>query len=285
MLYSAPTLADRKWDRLAEFVSSPKFQYGRRIFVLDFDGTTAPIVDLPSQAAPDPVMKIVFNRLVAKSSLAILSGRPVDFLRHRLAFLSDAVKPNDVLLFGHYGLERTTIGSVDSQVARIIPEELEELSDLKQRWLANPVPEIYFEDKGYSCAFHFRNSVEYKEQLFDWIDKNLEQRGLVARLGKMVVEVVPSSSPTKVSIIREFAKQYDSVVFAGDDLGDLDSFIELERERDLGLSRFSILVEGGFETPPELLVSCDLKVESPMKLALVLDRMVNRLPKEASELS
>lgn len=280
MLYSVLTSADKKWERLAEFASSMKLQFGRRVFVLDFDGTVAPIVDLPSDAAVDPTMVVVMQRLIEVSDLVILSGRTLEFLRGRLSFLHNESAQGNVRLYGHYGLVSSTLDGSNFETESLDPTELKELYELKQRWLANPVSEIFFEDKGYSCAFHYRNAVGYKDQLLDWIADNVTTKCLVPRPGKMVVEVLPTSSPSKVSVIRSLSRKYDSIVFAGDDLGDLDAFAEIERERDLGLSRFSVLVEGGFETPPELLVSCDFKVESPTKLALLLDRIRDSLQTE-----
>lgn len=278
MLCSVRTLLDSKWQRLSEFASNEPFQSGKAIFVLDFDGTIAPIVPIPAQAVPDPLMASVLMRIVERASLIVLSGRPVEFLRARLSYLRQSSFSDRIRLYGHYGLESIALDEEEVRVTPLNSNEMNDLAELRKRWLLNPVSEIYFEDKGYSCAFHYRNAISFKDELFDWIEQNVLSNGLVARAGKMVVEVMPCSAPTKVSVVRALSNSYDSIIFAGDDLGDLAVFEHIALESRSGLSRLSVLVKGGLETPGPLLSVSDLQVESPTELALVLNSILKKLP-------
>ncbi|MGH8991943.1 MAG: trehalose-phosphatase, partial [Acidimicrobiia bacterium] len=74
--------------------------------VVDFDGTLAPIVDDPAQARPLPGAVSALGRLAVRlARVAVVSGRPVDFLRRYLP-------PPGPDLFGQYGLERLEAGRV-----------------------------------------------------------------------------------------------------------------------------------------------------------------------------
>src|ERR687888_1142416 len=81
---------------LDPFVAHPD----RSAVIVDFDGTLAPIVADPPAAAPLPEAAAILGRLARRfGRVAVVSGRPVEFLRTRL--------PVDGLaLFGQYGIER-----------------------------------------------------------------------------------------------------------------------------------------------------------------------------------
>jgi len=70
----------------------------RAAVIVDFDGTLAPIVADPPAARPLPEAAATLGRLTrCFGRVAVVSGRPVDFLRQHL--------PVDGLtLFGQYGI-------------------------------------------------------------------------------------------------------------------------------------------------------------------------------------
>jgi trehalose 6-phosphate phosphatase len=58
------------------------------VFV-DFDGTLAPIVDIPEEARPLPGAAAVLGRLADRyARVAVISGRPVAFLVEHLGSLA-----------------------------------------------------------------------------------------------------------------------------------------------------------------------------------------------------
>ncbi|HEU5107386.1 MAG TPA: trehalose-phosphatase, partial [Micromonosporaceae bacterium] len=89
----APAAADR-WAETAGRAA------GCHLF-FDFDGTLAPIADDPADVWPAPgVVAAMAELSQLVGHVAIVSARPVDFLRTRFAEL-----PQDIDLYGLYGLE------------------------------------------------------------------------------------------------------------------------------------------------------------------------------------
>ncbi len=72
----------------------------RWTFVIDFDGTLAPIVDVPSEATPAPGALEAVAELAQVCEVALLSGRALDDLEERLGQL-----PPGLLLVGGHGSE------------------------------------------------------------------------------------------------------------------------------------------------------------------------------------
>ena len=261
------------WNRLSELIGNLVRSTGRTQFILDFDGTIAPIVPVPSQARLDPIILAVLPRICETADLTILSGRPAEFLVDQLSFLKSAKNAANIRIFGHYGLESVDI--FGHLLSRFEPDpgEVVLLDQMKQIWLNSPIPGILFEDKGYSIAFHFRNAQDQRALLLDWIDLNLPTHGLAIRPGKMVYEVAPGSAPTKETTVMAAISGHKRAIFAGDDYGDMGVFQLFRESQATGLKTISILVQGGFETPPELLSICDIAVPNSAMLGFVLDRI------------
>ena len=261
------------WNRLSELTGDLVRSTGPTQFILDFDGTIAPIVPVPSQARLDPIILAVLPRICETADLTILSGRPAEFLVDQLSFLKSAKNAANIRIFGHYGLESVDI--FGHLLSRFEPDpgEVVLLDQMKQIWLNSPIPGILFEDKGYSIAFHFRNAQDQRALLLDWIDLNLPTHGLAIRPGKMVYEVAPGSAPTKETTVMAAISGHKRAIFAGDDYGDMGVFQLFRESQATGLKTISILVQGGFETPPELLSICDIAVPNSAMLGFVLDRI------------
>ncbi len=267
------TLPADYWAPLFRALGKLDLQGGHLEVVLDFDGTLAPIVAIPSRAEADPDIHAVLPRIMADGTLTVISGRPVTFLVEKLAFLASLPGSDRVTFYGHYGLEACDLAGNAIASWHLDPSELELLDELRASWLAEPIAGVLFEDKINSLALHFRNAPDAREELLDWLEMNLPTRGLMIRPGKMVYEVTPVSSPSKESIVERVASRGSVAVFAGDDVGDAGVFRLFNAQRAKGLARLSILVKGGFETPPELLSLCDIAVPGPKELAWVLDQI------------
>ena len=71
----------------------------RAALFVDFDGSLAPIVDDPASAVPLPAAVDACTRLAARlGRVAVVSGRPVAFVRHHLPDPA-------IVVVGEYGLE------------------------------------------------------------------------------------------------------------------------------------------------------------------------------------
>jgi trehalose 6-phosphate phosphatase len=178
----------------------------------DFDGTLAPIVAEPEQAALRALTRRLLAALARLYPCVVISGRAVRDVERRLAGLPLRA------VIGNHGLEpwRAT----------------DELRREVERWkalLAGPLaalPGVTIEDKTYSLALHYRRSRRKKEA----------RQGLVRALGalgevrviggKQVVNVLPLGAPHKgVALERERDRLgCDTAFFLGDDETDEDVF-------------------------------------------------------------
>lgn len=246
-------------------------------FIFDFDGTLAPIVETPSEARMHPLFVPLLRRIISSYDLAIVSGRPIDFLLEQFKFLASQTSNFRVRLFGHYGFESSDLEGLSIE-RRVIPAgELGELEEFRNRWKRMSFPEVAFEDKGVSFGLHYRGAPQIRQPLGAWISQELAQlQGLIIRPGKMVFEVAPASMPSKEVVVNELLSFTPRVVFSGDDYGDLGVF-RLLRLDNYSKRCLSILVANSSETPDELAETCDLKTQSPGELALVIDRLLGLL--------
>jgi trehalose-phosphatase len=83
-------------DALRRHIGDPR----RWTIVLDFDGTLAPIVDHPDDAAPAPGALEAIAELAEVCEVAVLSGRALDDLEARMGEV-----PQNLLLVGGHGSE------------------------------------------------------------------------------------------------------------------------------------------------------------------------------------
>jgi trehalose 6-phosphate phosphatase len=89
--------------------------------------------------------------------------------------------------------------------------------------------------------------------------------------GKMVLELVPADRPMKGGAVERLARErgLDAVLFAGDDVADIDAFEALDRLSDEGMLTLRVAVRGP-ETPEELVGRADLAVDGPGGLVELL---------------
>jgi trehalose 6-phosphate phosphatase len=124
----------------------------RWTWVLDFDGTLAPIVDHPDAARPAPGAAEAVAALAEVCEVALLSGRSLDDLVERLG----GIPPRVLLIGGHGSEARAPDGSrialTDLEVAA---EVLGELADRLDREV-DPADGWMIERKSTSVAVHHR---------------------------------------------------------------------------------------------------------------------------------
>lgn len=225
--------------------------------LLDFDGTLSDIVARPELAAPVEGTHDALRRLVSRYRLVgILTGR-------RSAEVADRLRDLDGLrFFGLYGLE----GVPTPPVA---PETVE-----RARAAAVAVPAAWVEDKGGSLAVHYRQAPDPRSARASLVGP-LTDVAAGAHLevieGKMVIELVPPGRPMKGGAIERLVdeERLEAVLYAGDDLADLDAFDALDRLRGRGALSVKVAVRGA-ETPPELIAGADLVADLPAGLVRLL---------------
>ncbi|CAN5508171.1 trehalose-phosphatase [soil metagenome] len=196
------------------------------LYVFDFDGTLAPMVAVPSQALMRGRTELMIQRLAEARPVAILSGRGLDDLSHR-------VPSNVSWLVGNHGNEGLP-GLPDDVAAELSTrflttcrdwiDQLEGEFDIESIW-----PGSVIEDKGVSLSLHYRH-VPHPEiaepAIREWLD-NLKP---VPRIidGHQVFNLLPEGSVTKREAVIALAdvSECERVLFIGDDITDEFAFVD-----------------------------------------------------------
>jgi trehalose 6-phosphate phosphatase len=227
--------------------------------LLDFDGSLAEIVARPELAAPVEGAREALGALARRYRVvAVVTGR-------RSEEVSGLLDVPGVRLLGVYGLEGETHPSVT-------PSLLERI-----RVAATVVPAAWAEDKGATVAVHFRQApgpLAAREALLGVLGPIAEAAGLELVEGKMVVELMPVDRPRKGGAVRRLVDELDlrGVLFAGDDVADVEAYEELDRLEERGVVGVRVAVRGP-ETPDALLQAADVVVEGPSGLVELLRRL------------
>jgi trehalose 6-phosphate phosphatase len=236
---------------------------GRAAVFVDFDGTMAPIVPSPPDARPVPAAVAALVELAARCPVvAVVSGRPVAFL--------DPFFPAAIRLAGLYGLEQRVEGR-RAEHARA--EGWRPVVSCAVIAATRDLPDdVLVEDKGLSLTLHYRLNPGRADEVAAWASRRAGEAGLEARPAKMSVELHPPVHVDKGDLVVEWSAGLDTVVFAGDDAGDLAAFAALARLRRDGLTTCGIAVASA-ETPRAVLDAADLNLEGPAALAELLVRL------------
>jgi trehalose 6-phosphate phosphatase len=223
--------------------------------LLDFDGSLSPIVARPELAAPADGVREALAALTARYAVvAIVTGR-------RAEEVAELVAVPGVRYEGLYGLE----GSAPELLLAILPEV---------ERAAAAVPEAWVEDKGVSVAVHYRQAADpprARTALMSGLEPVAAAAGMAVVEGKMVLEVVPADHPMKGGAVERLAGEagLEAVLYAGDDVADLDAFAALDRLRDRGVVTMKVAVRGD-ETPAALVEAADVTVDGPPGLVELL---------------
>lgn len=197
---------------------------GRRLLLLDYDGTLAPIARFPHLAEPHPELMALITLLCRDpdNRIVIISGRPKSDLEKWFG----AKRIDLIAEHGAY-FKRHESGWIR------IPEAIaawKSVVDPVMQIFTERCPGSFIEEKEFSLAWHYRNA--------DSDLGFLRSRELIGRLhalaphhpfqvieGKKVVEVRPSGvdkGTAAVSLLAEH--KYDFIFAAGDDRTDEDLF-------------------------------------------------------------
>ena len=233
-------------DLLARLRDEPE----RAALLLDVDGTLAPIVERPEDAAVPEETRGELERLASRYALvACVSGRTS-------ADAAATVGVESVVYVGTHGLE-------------LEPEA--------ERWAA-AVHEFAAgvawppEDKGLTVAFHYRGALDEEAARAELEEVAVRARaaGLHTRFGRKVLELLPPVEANKGTAIRRLLadRQLRRALYAGDDTTDLDAFTALD-DLDVGVR---IAVRSP-EAPERLLEQADIVVDGPEELVELLGRL------------
>jgi trehalose 6-phosphate phosphatase len=233
---------------------------------LDFDGTLAEIAPTPEEARAISGLRPVLERLAGRFAVvAVVSGRPA----RQVAGLVEA----DIRYFGLYGLEQASGPGTGS----VAPSEAVVTALPEIERAAAYVPGARVEHKGESAAVHYRAAPDpgsARRVLLERLGRVADRHGLHVLEGKRVVELVSGPRPSKGEVIERVAREerLGHVLFAGDDLADLDAFAAVDRLGEAGVSGLKVAVRSQ-ETPDAMVEAADVVVEGPRGLLELLERM------------
>ncbi|WP_053174550.1 trehalose-phosphatase [Nonomuraea sp. SBT364] len=238
---------------------------------LDFDGTLSPIVPDPAAARIHPEAAAVLAELGRHvKAVTIVTGRPVATALRLGPGLEEV--PGLVVL-GHYGFERWEQGQISGPPPPPgVPRAEAELPFvLDALGLATGVT---VEDKGRAVAVHTRRAPDPEgalAKLREPMAKLAEKHGLVVEPGRLVLELRPPGMDKGHALGLFLAeREARSVLFAGDDLGDLAAF---EAVRGAGVP--GVTVCSGSAEVTALAERADIVVDGPDGVVALLRELTS----------
>jgi trehalose 6-phosphate phosphatase len=261
---------------LEELLAPVKDEPSRTAILTDVDGTIAPIVLNPADAAvPEPTRGLLRSLAKRYALVGCLSGRrAVDARR--------IVGLDELAYSGNHGFELLLPGeeevrpdpSLDGHeqdaptfVANLDRSELDRVG-------------ITTEDKGAIVALHWRGAENEgaAESVAHEIASEAEWQGLIPHRGRKVLEIRPNVPVNKGIAIAALLpmRPVDAALYGGDDRTDVDAFTALRTLREDGrLDATACIAVVSDESPAEVAGNADLTVDGPEGFVRVLEALAH----------
>lgn len=219
--------------------------------VLDFDGVLSPIVEDPAASEMPEHVAASLTRLGGiLGLLAVISGRPAEFLRHRIPIPG-------VRLLGSYGIEQIRDGErrVDPEAEKWFAAVNVASRALRSHLRASRGVRV--EEKSVSVAVHWRQAPDQDvaaDEVRRATARIAADTGLRLESGKLTDELLPPIDTDKGSALVALlaTRSLTTVAYAGDDVGDIPA---LRAVREAG--GYALVVDHGPETNAQLLKFAD----------------------------
>jgi trehalose 6-phosphate synthase/phosphatase len=194
---------------------------GRRLLLLDYDGTLISIKPKPEQAAPGPGLLAMLGRLAGLADVVIVSDRSRAMLDVWLGRL-------DLALVAEHGAWVRERGGDWAATGAHVDDWKPGVRELMERYVAR-LPGAWIEEKEFALAWHYRLAdpdlaALRAQMLSDHLIDLTETTELRVMQGHKVVEVWPSGSSKGTTCQAFLARGYDFVLGMGDDSTDEDLF-------------------------------------------------------------
>jgi len=202
----------------------------RRPFALlcDVDGTISHLAPAPDLARVTERNRALLDRLSKRILVAVVSGRDLVDLRRMVGL-------PDLIYIGLHGLAWRITGLDElAQEARpyeaYTREAATELGHLKR------ITGVVLEVKSVGLAFHYRGAAEHRQvraQIIRALASSPAAGRFEVREGIRVVELRPPIGITKGVAVRRLVDRFGlrGLLYAGDDLTDVDAFEEVRQLR------------------------------------------------------
>jgi trehalose 6-phosphate phosphatase len=255
-------------DELAEIL----LRADRTGLLFDYDGTLAEIVERPEQAIPHTAVGGLLEKLTATYSVVrIISGRDA---RQLLNWLGPNVEIDGLL-----GVQRVRGGRIElTAEAAPYSSKMSEVRDAAEdRVRSLGLDGVFVEDKGIVVTLHFRRTTDRMagRRAVESVARELaDAYGLVTAPGRATVELRPPITMSKGAAVLEVAREYDveALLFAGDDLVDLEAFRALDELESEGMHCIRVAVASP-EAPKALLADANVVVDGPSGVIELLETL------------
>ncbi len=239
-------------------------QPDRAALLTDVDGTLAPIVERPEQAAVPSRATALLKELSRRYRLVgCVSGRRAEEAKR-------LVGVGGIAYAGNHGLELLLPGDEFPRLDPSLEGRERDAADFLSRQDDAVLSEagLRLEDKGPIQALHWRGAEDGRaaEARAQEIAADAEHAGLERRWGRKVLELRPAAGGGKDAAVAALLApdEITAAVYAGDDRTDLDAFRRLRELREDGELETAVCVGVlSDEAPPELAQASDVQVDGP----------------------
>ena len=257
-------------DRLAPLRADP----ASAAILTDVDGTLAPIVERPDQAAvPEAARRALIALSERFGLVGCVSGRQAEEARR-------LVGVEEIAYAGNHGLELLLPGEAGPQ----LDPSLRDRERAAAEFVADHAEVVEgaglrTEDKGPIQALHWRGADDERaaEARAHELAAEAGRAGLEPRWGRKVLELRPAGGGGKDAAVAALLATdgIRAAAYAGDDRTDLDAFRRLRELRENGELEAALCVGvASPEAPPELAEQSDWTVDGPAGWLAALESLV-----------
>jgi trehalose 6-phosphate phosphatase len=203
---------------------------------LDYDGTLTPIVSDPEKALFSDSMQQTLRELARQAPVAVLSGRDLDDVRHR-------VNLDGIVYAGSHGFDIGGPRGLRKQVATEFLPKLD-IAEKELHEALDGIPSARVERKHFSVAAHYRNVRENAVAKVERAVSEVTVRHCELRRidGKKVYELLPNIDWNKGKAVAWLLETLGlesrsggiRPIYIGDDSTDEDAFRALD-QRGIGI--------------------------------------------------
>jgi trehalose 6-phosphate phosphatase len=257
--------------RIAALLAPLRAEPGASAVLCDIDGTLAPIVLDPEEAAVPEETRAVLRGLARRYALvACVTGR-------RALEARWIVGIDEIAYSGNHGLELLQPGAQEPELDPAVADGARRARDFVLDLDAETVSaaQLRLESKGPIQALHWREAIDQQAARAgaERIAGQAEAAGLVPHWGRKVLEIRPVSGIDKGTAVSRLLEEapVELGLFGGDDRGDLDAFAALRSMADAGGLRHAACIGvASDEAPAELGEHADAVVDGPSGFLEVL---------------
>ena len=266
--------ASTNGDAPAALLKALRADPARTAILTDIDGTLAPIVERPEQAAvPERASELLARLSESYGLVGCVSGRRAEEARRLVGI-------DSISYAGNHGLELLLPGDEAPRADPSLDGRESDAADFLAGLDGDELGGLGLrtEDKGPIQALHWRGAEDERaaEARAREIGAAAGQAGLEPHWGRKVLEVRPAGGGGKDTAVAALlaADGITTAVYAGDDRTDVDAFRRLRDLRERGELTTAICVGvTSPEGPAEIDEESDLRVDGPEGWLTILESL------------